>query len=222
MAEVEVARDGPVATIALNRPDKKNALSIALRDLFSDALDDLRDDESTRCVIVTGRGDTFSAGFDLREFTVDEPGFQERLWVSSDRFHRGMLHFPVPVIAAVNGAALAGGLDLAVMCDLRIASETARFAHPERTFGDVVYAPLHDLVGGAVARELVLTGRVVSAGEARSIGLVNQVVPPDELIAAAEAMAADIAVVPRELLVRTKAKILARQNIPSATTTLDL
>ena len=74
-----------------------------------------------------------------------------------------MLRFPLPTVAAVNGPALAGGFDLAVLCDLRVAATTARFAHPERTFGDVVYGPLHDLVGGAVARELCFTGRVVDA-----------------------------------------------------------
>src|SRR6185295_14521457 len=85
--------------------------------------------------------------------------------------------------AAVNGPALAGGFDLAVMCDLRVAADTARFAHPEITFGDVVYGPLHDLVGGAVARELCFTGRVVEAEEAKALGLVSAVVPRAELLA---------------------------------------
>ena len=90
-----------------------------------------------------------------------------------------MLEFPLPIVAAVNGPAIAGGFDLAVMCDLRIASETATFSHPEVTFGDVVYAPLHDLVGGAVARDLCFTGRKVDATEALALHLVTAVVAPE-------------------------------------------
>ena len=149
--EVTPPADG-VAWLTLNRPDKRNALSIELRDAVSDALAPLADDPAVKCVVLTGAGTTFSAGFDLGEFTVDTPGFQERLWASSDRFHHAVLRFPVPTVAAVNGPALAGGFDLAMLCDLRIAADTARFAHPEQAFGDVVYGPLHDAVGGALAR----------------------------------------------------------------------
>ena len=122
--------DGPadgVATLTLNRPDKKNALSIALRDELSDALAQLGNDDRVKAVVVTGAGDAFSSGFDLKEFQrVSEPGFGDKLWASSDRYHRACLEFPLPMIAAVNGAALAGGFDLAVMCDLRVAASTAR------------------------------------------------------------------------------------------------
>ena len=95
-------------------------------------------------MVITGAGPVFSAGFDLSEFdrAATDEAFGRQLWASSDRYHETVLHFPLPTIAAVNGPALAGGFDLAVLCDLRIASSTARFAHPERTFGDVVYGPL--------------------------------------------------------------------------------
>src|SRR5262245_37479005 len=149
-----VDRPSPtVAALTLDRPEKRNALSVALRDEVSDALDTLAADVELKAVIVTGAGEVFSAGFDLREFdtAAEDPAFSAALWASSDRFHHTVLEFPVPTIAAVNGAALAGGFDLAVLCDVRIASTTARFAHPEFTFADVVYGPLHDLVGGAVA-----------------------------------------------------------------------
>jgi enoyl-CoA hydratase len=218
---VEGPVDG-VAVLTLNRPEKKNALSIALRDEISDALDRLVADESAKVVVLTGAGDVFSAGFDLKEFTVDEPGFQERLWASSDRFHRTIIELAIPAIAAVNGPALAGGFDLAVMCDIRIASSTARFAHPETSFGDVVYGPLHDLVGGAVARDLCLTGRPIDADEALRLHLVSCVVPPDQVMALAHERATMIAAIPRDVLVRTKAKANRRARVAVEGGTLDL
>ena len=223
MADIRVLPcDEGVATIVLDRPHKKNALSIALREEMIDALERLRSDDSVSCVMVTGQGDTFSAGFDLSEFAVDDRAFQAQLWDSSDRFHHALLRFPLPVIAAVNGPALAGGFDLAVLCDLRIASSTARFGHPERSFGDVVYGPLHDLVGGAVARDLCLTGRTVDANEARELGLVSRVVAPTELLSVAGEVARSVAAFPRELSMRMKAKIVARMSIDPKTKTLDL
>ena len=182
-----------IARLTLNRPDKKNVLSIALRDEVSDQLDQLGDDEAVKVVIVTGAGDTFSAGFDLKEFTAEDPAVQAALWPSSDRFHHTVLRFPLPTVAAVNGPALAGGFDLAVLCDVRLAAGSAVFAHPEHTFGDVVYAPLHDLVGGAVARDLCFTGRSIDAAEALRTGLVSRVVPDADLEAAALEVATQIA-----------------------------
>ncbi len=129
MANIRLSHfeDG-VATITLDRPHKKNALSVALREEVLDALEHLRADVAVSCVVVTGEGDTFSAGFDLSEFAIDDDAFQRQLWDSSDRFHHALLRFPLPLIAAVNGPALAGGFDLAVLCDLRIASNSARSA----------------------------------------------------------------------------------------------
>lgn len=209
--------------VTLNRPERRNALSVSLRDAMSDALDNLAGDESVKVVVVTGSGPVFSAGFDLREFerAAAEPAFGRELWASSDRFHNTVLRFPLPTIAAVNGPAIAGGMDLAVMCDLRVASATARFAHPERSFGDLVYGPLHDLVGGAVARELTLGGRELSAEEALNVHLVAEVTAPGSLMQAATAAAARVAVAPRDVLVRTKAKALRRAGI-AAGRTLDL
>ena len=214
--------DGPtegVATVTLNRPEKRNALSIAVRDAVSDALGRLAADEDCKVVVVTGAGDVFSAGFDLREF--EQPELTEELWASSDRFHRAWLEFPLPTVAAVNGPALAGGFDLAVICDVRLASDSARFSHPELAFGDVVYGPLHDLVGGSVARDLCLTGRVLDAAEARTLGFVSAVVAGDELMGQAAETAAAIARAPRDVLLRTKAKFVRRAGVVSDKT-LDL
>jgi enoyl-CoA hydratase/carnithine racemase len=210
-----------IVTLTLNRPEKRNALSIALRDAMSDALDRLAADGLVKAVIITGAGEVFSAGFDLKEFDrLDEPAFAEALWASSDRWHRTLVEFPLPLIAAVNGAALAGGFDLAVMCDLRVAASEARFAHPEQTFSDVVYGPLHDLVGGAVARDLCLTGRSIDADEARLLRLVSSVVPTGDVLVEADRLAAMICRAPREILVRTKAKAIRRAAVVGMT--LDL
>jgi enoyl-CoA hydratase/carnithine racemase len=214
MLGIEGPREG-VATVTLDRADKKNALSVELRDRISDALDALAADEAVKVVVLTGAGDVFSAGFDLKEFEreMEDPEFSTRLWASSDRYHRTVLEFPLPTVAAVNGPAIAGGFDLAVMCDIRIAAETATFSHPEVTFGDVVYSPLHDLVGGSVARDLCFTGRRIDAAEALTVRLVSRVVPVADLPAASAGTAAQIARVPREILLRTKAKVLRRAAI---------
>jgi len=221
LIEIDRTRER-VALVTLNRPDRKNALSIALRDELTAALAALAGDRDVSAVVLTGAGDVFSAGFDLEEFTrLDDADHAAQLWESSDRFHHACLTFALPLIAAVNGPALAGGFDLAVMCDVRIAAARARFAHPERTFGDVVYGPLHDLVGGGRARDLVLSGRVVGADEAFALGLVQSVVPEGEVVEAALAYAAGVAEAPRPLLMRTKAKIVARAAI-ALVPTLDL
>jgi enoyl-CoA hydratase len=214
----DIADDG-VAVLMLTRPEKKNALSIELRDQMSDALDALASDERLRALVVTGAGDTFCAGFDLDEFA--DPEIVDELWASSDRWHRTVLEFPLPTVAAVNGGAYGGGFDLAVMCTLRVAGDTARFAHPEHAFSQVVYAPLHDLVGGAVARDLALTGRRIDAAEAERIGLVSRVVPASGVVAEARSVAAQIAEAPRDVLLQMTAKIHRRSGVtPGAT--LDL
>lgn len=207
--------DAAVAWLTLNRPDKKNALSIALRDAVSDALDGLKNDVALKCVVLTGAGNAFSAGFDLGEFQTAfaDPEYNRTLWASSDRYHELLLKYPLPIIAAIGGAAMGGGLDTAVLCDIRIASQTAYFGHPEAAFADVVYAPLHDLVGGAAARDLCLTGRRIDAAEALRLGLVSEVVPAERLAERTLEVARSIARAPRDVLMRTKAKIIARAAI---------
>ena len=211
-----------VATITLNRPEKRNALSIVVRDLVSDALDALAADDEVKCVVLTGAGDVFCAGFDLAEFRVEDPEFQKQLWASSDRFHRTVLCFPLPLVASINGPALAGGFDLAVMCDIRIASNTTRFAHPEHSWSQVVYGPLEAVVGGGAARDLCFTGRAIDATEALRLGLVSAVVEPGELAAATGAVVAAIVEAPRDALMSTKRKALARAGVDPSSPTLAL
>jgi len=211
--------DDGVAVLELTRPERKNALSIALRDEMSDALDALAIDERCRVLVITGAGDVFSAGFDLGEFAA--PELADDLWASSDRWHRRVLTFPLPAIAAVNGGAYGGGFDLAVMCDLRVVAASARFGHPEHSFSQTVYGPLHDLVGGAVARDLCLTGRRIDADEALRLGLASRVVADADLRAEARAMAVEIGTAPRDVLLAMKAKILRRSGL-RVEETLDL
>jgi enoyl-CoA hydratase len=199
-----------VARLTLNRPDRRNALSIALRDRFSDLCDELVAEGTVKALIVAGNGAVFSAGFDLKEFAPDDAERSAVLWASADRFHQALLAFPVPTIACVGGAAMAGGFDVATMCDFRVAATNARFARPEFLWGDVLYGVLHDLVGGAVARELTLTPCDLDAHQAHAKGLVTRLVEPDELVAATLDLARSITTAPRPQLVNAKAKVLRR------------
>jgi len=207
--------DNEVVTITLNRPEKKNALSVALRDEISDTLNKLSGKNNVKAVVITGAGDVFSAGFDLKEFQkgMKDKDFNGMLWASSDRFHHSILFFPLPIIAAVNGPAIAGGFDLASMCDIRVCTENAVFSHPEISFSEVMYSPLHELLGGALARDLCLTGREVTAQEAKQINLVTNVVPQSSLEEEVKRITAQINRASRDLLLSTKSKILQRANI---------
>lgn len=211
LIELERPTDG-VAVLTLNRADRRNALSTDLREEGCGLLGDLSADEGVRALVVTGAGTTFSAGFDLKEFeqSAGDEDFGRRLWASSDEWHRRWIEFPVPTVAAVNGPAIAGGFDVAVMCDLRVVAESATFGHPEISFGDVVYGPLHDLVGGAVARDLCFTGRRIDAAEAARLGLATRLVADGRALDEAVGVATAIAASPREVLVRTKAKAVRR------------
>jgi len=207
--------DNEVVTITLNRPAKKNALSTALRDEVSDTLNKLSGNDNVKVVIITGAGDVFSAGFDLKEFEkgMKDKDFNDMLWSSSDRFHHTILFFPLPIIAAVNGLAIAGGFDLAAMCDIRVCTENAVFSHPEIVFSEVLYSPLHELLGGALARELCLTGREVTAEEAKQIKLVTSVIPQNSLEEEVKKITAQITRASRDNLIKTKSKIIKRANI---------
>ncbi|MDR7551329.1 MAG: enoyl-CoA hydratase/isomerase family protein [Armatimonadota bacterium] len=195
-----------VALVTLNRPEKRNALSIALREEIDRCLQELEADDTVSVVVITGAGPVFCAGFDTSEFVPDK---LEAVEASSNRYHRRLAEFSKPLVAAVNGPAMGGGLDLAVLCDLRIAAEGAAFAHPEIRFGaPVLFGPLREIIGGGLARELCLTARRIDAQEALRIGLVNRVVPGDRLLDEALAVANDIAQAPLPALSATKRMII--------------
>jgi len=183
-------RDG-FAIVSLNRPAALNALSRAMQRELNAAITELDEDASTRVLILTGAGRAFCAGLDLKEIAeIGMPPFGEK---ASEDPVRAINRFKGPVIAAVNGAAVTGGFELALACDVILASRSARFAD---THGRVGVMPgwglsqrLSRTIGDYRARELSLTGRFVSAEEAERWGLVNRVVPDESLLAEAEAMA---------------------------------
>ncbi len=197
-------RPGGVAVLTLHRPAKLNAISIELRRELSACLATWAEDPAVGAVILTGAGRAFSAGFDLDEFR--DPALHAEILASSTRYHRDVWYFPKPILAAVNGPAAGGGFDLATLCDLRVASEAAWFSHPELKHGaPPLFTPLRWLVGDAVARDLCLTRRRLAAAEAKAVGLVAEVLPPDELLPAAERLARTILEAPADALRFTKA-----------------
>jgi enoyl-CoA hydratase len=201
---LEIRVGDGIAAMTLNRPEKRNALSIELREALTAALRQWEADEAVRVVVITGAPPVFCAGFDLDEFS--QADLAQRIKRSSSEYHRALWSFPKPTIAAVNGAAVAGGLDLTTLCDLRIASGDASFGHPEVKLGaPPLFTPLRWLVGDGIARDLLLTGRRVDADEALRIGLVSRVVAPADLLAEATATARWIAEAPERTLRATKA-----------------
>jgi enoyl-CoA hydratase/carnithine racemase len=185
--------------ITLNRPDRRNAISILMRKEILKCLESWQEDDSIGCVVITGVGNAFSSGFDLEEFKQVER--HDELLLSSSQYHRNLWNFPKPTIAAINGYAMGGGFDLACFCDIRIAALTATFGHPEIKFGaPPLYTPLRLIVGDGIARELCLTGRRIDASEAQRIGLVSSIYESGELSAAAEKLAMTILEAPLDAL----------------------
>lgn len=206
---IEVDYDPPEAIIRLNRPDKRNALSIEMRFEMVDCLSKMENEQDILAVLITGNGTAFCAGFDLEEFQNPDLAPVEAIQDSSQKFHAALTSFPKPLVAADNGPAMAGGFDLTVMCDIRLASEKAIFGHPELRFGSpVLYGLLKEVVGGGMARDLCLSGRTIDAAEAHRIGLISKVTQPDRLMEESRIMLEEICKSPLEALVREKALIM--------------
>ena len=186
-----------IAYVAVNRPEKLNALNRKTMDELHDCFQGIERDDEVRVVILTGAGEkAFVGGADLNELAVQTPVEGKELSVRGQKILDLIEHLGKPVIAAVNGYALGGGCELALACTIRIASENARLGQPEVRLGLIPgYAGtqrLPRLVGRGRALEMVLSGEPVSAAEAYRIGLVNQVVPAQDLIATAEKLAQKI------------------------------
>lgn len=181
--------------LELNRPDKRNALSLALRTALQSRLDAAADDDTVGAVLLSGAGDHFCAGFDLGEVAASTD--QAALFREAGAYHRAVYTFPKPIVAAVRGAAVAGGFDLALMCDIRLAGTDARFGQTQVRHGiPAAYELVAHVVGDTMARDLCLTGRTVDADEALRIGLVQRLCEPARVVDEARAVTADIAELP--------------------------
>jgi enoyl-CoA hydratase len=174
-----------VATITINRPDKRNALSAAVRRDILEALDELRGEEEVRVVIFTGAGDkAFIAGADIGEF-AERTALEQRAVMEGRRIFDEIAAFPKPTIAMINGFALGGGCELAMACDMRIAARSAKLGQPEIRLGLIPGGGgtqrLPRLVGSGRALKLILSGEIIDAEEAHRIGLVDEIVDDDQL-----------------------------------------
>lgn len=195
---VSVERDGHIATITIQRPEVYNCLSLETLTQFRGHVAALSRDKSVRAVVITGAGDkAFCAGADLKE-RATMPVDRVPLFVQSIRALMDEVEaLPAPAIAAINGFAFGGGTELLLACDLRIASESAMLGLTEVSLGIIPGAGgtqrLPRLIGRARAKELILTARKITASQARSVGLVSDVVAPGELLQKARALAMEIA-----------------------------
>ncbi|MBI4729831.1 MAG: enoyl-CoA hydratase/isomerase family protein [Acidobacteria bacterium] len=204
---VIVERHGAVAVVTLNRPEKRNALSIALRRRLASQLRSLAGDRAVAAVVLTGAPPAFCAGMDRTEFGGDRP-HRRALLDSSRELYASLNELPVPAIAAVNGPALGGGFALAACCDVRLASPTATFGHPEVALRiPASYGALLRVLPDQAARELAYTGRILRADEALRLGIVRQVA--EEVVGHALALAAEMAAHGRAVVEDTKRLVIA-------------
>ena len=214
--------EADIATITFNRPKALNALSSELLKEFAQALDDIAANEAVRVVILTGSGEkAFVAGADITELATFD-ALQAKLFAKAGHDVLGRLQtLPIPVIAAVNGYALGGGSELALACDFIYASENAMFGLPEIKLGLIPgfggTQRLARLIGKNMAKELIFTGRMLSAEEARQAGLVNKVISQPDLLAEARQTADEIAQRGRVSLRAAKEAINSGMDVDLAT-----
>ena len=206
MTALRVETENDLAFITLARPEKRNAISLATMQELPAALDDLATSQ-IRAVILTGEGKAFCAGMDLEMLQSRPP---EETRVDAQRMAAMFLalyRFPKPIIAAVNGAAIAGGCGLATLCDFTIAVPEAKFGYTEVRIGflpALVSVFLTRQIGQKPAADLLLTGRIIDAAEALRMGLITEVIPADRLMARAMELAASLAANSPQSLRRTK------------------
>jgi enoyl-CoA hydratase/carnithine racemase len=196
MAEIEVSRKDGICTILLNRPERRNALTLGMMADLGGIFERLAGDDAVRVVVLTGAGNVFCSGLDLAAMGASptEPALEGAL---VEQVLRPLERLPQPTIAAMNGDGLAGGCELALHCDVRIATTATRLGMPVAKIGIVVPYPLIgkllDTIGDATTSELLFTGEPIAADRALALAMVNRVVAPDELMPAADAMAQAIA-----------------------------
>ncbi len=212
-AFLKVDVEGGVARITLDRPPL-NVLHIPMMGELEAALEQVGRQEPLKVAVITGAGRAFCAGVDVADHTADR--VEEML----ARFHavvRRVLHFPAPVVAAVNGAALGGGWELAMACDVVVAAEGAKIGQPEiklAVFPPVAAALMPRLVGRQRAMELILTGRTLTAQEGRELGLVNHVYPADSFAEQVDAFLAQFTALSAPVVRLTKQVVLRGLDLP--------
>jgi len=207
-ALLSIEERGDVALVTLERPEKRNALSIDLRIELADAFERLGSDDSVGAIVLTGAGSAFCAGMDMSQFGGDLDN-RRRLVETSTGAFGAVGRCPKPVVAAVNGPALAGGFALALLCDVRIAAAHATFGYPELAIGiPPSYAAVRAVVGAGAARELCLTGREIAADEALRLGVVSEVCADEDFGKQTMAVAERVAAMPRAAQLETKRRIL--------------
>lgn len=207
-----VETDGPVGIITLNRPEALNALSSKLCSEVCDQLNAWAKDASIRCVIITGAGRAFAAGADIKEM-APQSYMDVYLGDMFAAFETTISAFRKPIIAAVNGFALGGGCELAMLCDFILASETAKFGQPEINLGVMPgiggTQRLTRLIGKSKSMEMCLTGRMMDAAEAERAGLASRVLPADKLMEEARKAAQKIAAASLPIAMMTKEAVNA-------------
>lgn len=220
MSDVLLAEklEGGVALLTFNRPDKMNALNHEVRRQLRAVFEDLRDDDDVRVLVLTGEGEkAFMAGADIGEFKDASP-IQQLRSMQRGNIYLAMETFPKPIIAMINGYCLGGGCELAMACDIRIASERARFGQPEVNLGIIPGGGgtqrLPRLVGEGQAMRLILSGGMIDAEEAHAIGLVEKVVPAEDLREHTLGLARAIAAKSPIALQAAKESILAARRMP--------
>jgi enoyl-CoA hydratase/carnithine racemase len=202
---LSIEHRGEIAIVTLRRPEKRNALSIELRRELAETFGALSSDERVGCAVLTGAGPAFCSGMDTNQFGGDRAN-REQLVVTSTLAFKAVGECKRPVVAAVNGPALAGGFALALLCDLRLASRRATFGYPELPRGiPPSYAAARAVLPATVAQELCLTGRIVEAQEAQRLGIVREVTG-DDVMPRAIALAERVAGLPRQAVLETKRK----------------
>jgi enoyl-CoA hydratase/carnithine racemase len=218
MAEVRVERDGQVGIVRLDRPDARNALSPALMAELADAVEELDSDPGVRCIVLAGSDEVFAAGADIK--AMAERTFQDVLNASTMPFWQRIAACRTPMIAAVSGFALGGGCELALLCDMIVASETAEFGQPEITLGIIPGGGgtqrLARVLGKQRAMELVLTGRRIDANEAHRLGIVNRLTPAGKWLEEAIELAQVVARRPPLAVRLAKQAVLAADETPLA------
>ena len=214
-AGVRVQRDGPVTTVLLSRPERRNAVDGATADALTQAFREFDRDDGAAVAVLHGEGGVFCAGADLKE--VGTPAGNRVTADGDGPMGPTRMRLSKPVIAAVAGYAVAGGLELALWCDLRVAEEGAVFGVFCRRWGvpliDGGTVRLPRLIGASRAMDMILTGRAVSAREAFDMGLVNRVVPDGESRAAAEELARELAALPQTCLREDRLSLLEQEGL---------